>query len=89
MRIKQELIPKLKEISPHALIICLANKQDLPNRLKSSTVENILNERAYDFIATDEKFRETIANIMFETILLRIEQIEEFECPYLLKKAKK
>ena len=83
MATKRFLIPKLKKISPYAAFIVLANKQDLLNRLSVSLVETILGERTYPISAINPESRDFFNNLLNETILLRQEQMREFNCPFL------
>ena len=80
---KQKIVSKLPEINPFALIICIANKQDLKNALKFDTIENILNIRTYPLTAIDSNSYEDFMKIIWETVLLRIEQMKENNCPML------
>lgn len=83
MKSKISLLPKLNQLNPYALIICIANKQDIPNTLNYETIENILGIRTYPLTATDPKSYEEFMKIIWETVLLRIEQMKEHNCPYL------
>jgi len=78
---KHKLLPKLPELNPHALIICIANKQDSPRSLNYETVQNIIDHRTYPLIAIDSKSYEQFMKIIWETILLRIEQMQKHNCP--------
>ena len=77
------LVPKLRELNAFALKICIANKQDSPKALNHETVGNILDIRTYPLIATDSKSYEQFMKIIWETILIRIEQMREHSCPYI------
>ncbi|MHA1378568.1 MAG: ADP-ribosylation factor-like protein [Candidatus Helarchaeota archaeon] len=80
MNTKHKLLPKLRKINPNSLIICIANKQDNPNTLNFETVQNILNVRTYPLTAIDSKSYDLFMNIIWETIILRIEQMKEHQC---------
>ena len=80
---KQILIPKLKKLSPYAAIIVIANMQDLPGILSPDLVEKIIGERTYPLSALDLESNEFFSKLLNEIILLRRDQMQEFECPFL------
>ncbi|MHA1785684.1 MAG: hypothetical protein ACTSVY_03380 [Candidatus Helarchaeota archaeon] len=80
MHIKESLNKDLKQINPSSLQICIANKQDNQHVMRGEAIENLTNLRTYELIATDPKCKERLINILFETILLRIEQMKENHC---------
>ena len=80
---KQKLLPKLKKLSPYAAVIVIANKQDLPKRLSAQLIENILGERTYPLTAIDHESNDFFMNLINEIILLRREQMQEYNCPFL------
>ncbi len=83
--IKNVFIPLLKRINPDTLQICIANMQDKEHVMSGESIENLTNLRTYEFIAINSDFKERIMNILFETILIRIDQMKENDC-YLFDK---
>ena len=80
---KQKILPKLKKASPFAAIIVIANKQDQPNRLSADLIEKILGERTYPLSATNPESKEFFLKLINEVILLRQEQMQEYNCIFL------
>lgn len=52
----------------NALIICIANKQDLDNRLTTQFVQKILGYPTYGMVSIDKEFRSKILEIIKEAI---------------------
>lgn len=80
---KQMIIPKLKKLSPYAAIIIIANKQDESGRLSPDLIEKIIGERTYPLSAINRVSKDLFNKLLNEIILLRREQIQEYECPFL------
>ncbi len=80
---KQQILPKLKKLSPHAAIIIIANKQDQSGRLSPDLVQTILGERTYPLSALNPENKHFFKKLLNEIILLRIEQLKEYKCPFL------
>jgi len=83
MKIKTQILPKLKRLSPFAAIIVLANKQDLPNRLSPQLIEKILGVRTYPISAIKSDSIDFFKKLLNEIILLRLEQMREYNCPFI------
>lgn len=79
----QLLIPKLQKLSPYAAIIIIANKQDLPQHLSTEIIERIFGKRTYPLTALSQEAEENFLKILNEIILLRREQMQEYNCPFL------
>jgi len=79
---KNQIIPKLK-VSPFAAKIVIANKSDLPNRLSPDLIEKIFGERTYPLSALNPDSAEFFIKMLNEVILLRQEQMQEYNCPFL------
>ncbi|MHA1143498.1 MAG: Rab family GTPase [Candidatus Helarchaeota archaeon] len=85
LKTKMSLLKPLHEICPSALKICIANKQDLKGALEGEAIQNLLKIRVYEFSAIDPKCKDLFNRIIFETIIIRIEQLKEHGCLYLEK----
>lgn len=81
----KHFLPKLKKVAPYAAFIVIANKQDLPNRLSTGLIEKILGARTYPLSAINPESKDFFNNLLNEIILLRQEQLLEFNCPFLQK----
>jgi len=81
--IKHLLLPKLKRVAPYAAFLTIANKQDLPNRLSTDLIEKILCTHTYPLCAIAPESKDFFINLLNEIILLRQEQLQEFNCPFL------
>ena len=82
---KHFLLPKLKRVAPYAAFIVVANKQDLPGRLSTDLIEKILGSRTYPLCATNPESNDFFNKLLNEIILLRQDQLQEFNCPFLQK----
>lgn len=80
---KSHLLKPLNATCPSALFICLANKQDKEGAMDPDSIRNLLKLRVYGFTAIKPKCRDLFNNIIFETVLIRIEQLKEHDCPHL------
>jgi signal recognition particle receptor subunit beta len=58
----------VKTIEPKAIIIGIANKQDLPNRLSPQEIESILGVKSYGLVAIDTSYREKIIDVVAKGI---------------------
>ncbi len=83
MTIKTKILPKLKRLSPYAAIIVIANKQDLPERLSAPLIERILGAQTYPLSVPTAESQEFLNQLLNDVILLRIEQMREFNCPFV------
>jgi hypothetical protein len=82
---KHSLLPKLKKVAPYAAFLVIANKQDLPSRLSIDLIEKILDARTYPLCAINPESKDFFNKLLNEVILLRQEQLQEFNCPFLQK----
>jgi hypothetical protein len=80
---KNQILPKLKKVSPFAAKIVTANKSDQPNRLSADLIETILGERTYPLSALNPDSTDFFNKLLNEIILLRQEQMQEYNCPFL------
>jgi small GTP-binding protein len=64
----KNLINLVKTIEPKAVIIGIANKQDLPNRLSPQEIESILGVKSYGLVAIDTAYREKITDVVAKGI---------------------
>ena len=80
LAIKNTIIENLKRINPSSLQVCIANKQDNQHILTGEAIEKITGLRTYELIATNQKFEERLMKIIYETVLLRIDQMKENHC---------
>jgi small GTP-binding protein len=64
----KNLINLVKTIEPKAVIIGIANKQDLPNRLSPQEIESILGVKSYGLVAIDTSYREKIIDVVAKGI---------------------
>ncbi len=87
MATKDKILPKIKKASPYAAIIIIANKQDLPNRLSTALIEKIIGENTYPFSAINSDAKDNFIKLLNEIILLRLEQKQEYYCPFLKEKS--
>ncbi|NHI91157.1 MAG: hypothetical protein EAX96_01555 [Candidatus Lokiarchaeota archaeon] len=78
--IKNNIIGQLKRINPSSLLICIANKQDNKNIMDGESIENLIGLRTYELIGTNPKCKERLTKILYETLLLRIEQMKDNHC---------
>jgi small GTP-binding protein len=62
------LLDLCRRVEPNAEIICIANKQDLPSRLKPEEIEAQLGVRTYGCVAIDPAYREAIMNIIVQSV---------------------
>jgi small GTP-binding protein len=62
------LLDLCRRVEPNAEIICIANKQDLPSRLKPEEIEKQLGVKTYGCIAIDPAYREAIMNIIVQSV---------------------
>lgn len=64
----KNLINLVKTIEPKAVIIGIANKQDMPNRLSPPEIESILGVKSYGLVAIDTSYREKITDVVAKGI---------------------
>ncbi|MHA1380150.1 MAG: ADP-ribosylation factor-like protein [Candidatus Helarchaeota archaeon] len=64
-------IELIRKEEPHARIAIVANKQDLPDAMSAEEIENYLNYKTYPMIAIDPDNRETMLNIIADTVRVR------------------
>jgi small GTP-binding protein len=64
----KNLINLVKTIEPKAVLIGIANKQDLPNRLSPQEIESILGVKSYGLVAIDTAYREKITDVVAKGI---------------------
>lgn len=64
----KNLINLVKTIEPKAVLIGIANKQDLPNRLSPQEIESILGVKSYGLVAIDTSYREKITDVVAKGI---------------------
>jgi len=64
----KNLINLVKTIEPKAVIVGIANKQDLPNRLSPQEIESILGVKSYGLVAIDTSYREKITDVVAKGI---------------------
>ena len=83
MAIKSNILPKLKRLSPYAAIMVIANKQDQPDRISAQLIQKILDTRAYPVSALKPDSEEFFNKLLNEVIILRQEQMREYNCPFL------
>lgn len=62
------LLDLCRRVEPNAEIICIANKQDLPSRLKPEEIEKQLGVKTYGCVATDTAYREAVMGIIVESV---------------------
>ncbi|WXG46430.1 MAG: GTP-binding protein [Candidatus Atabeyarchaeum deiterrae] len=62
------LLDLCRRVEPSAEIICIANKQDLPGRLKPEEIHRQLGVRTYGCVAVDTAYREAIMNIIVDIV---------------------
>jgi small GTP-binding protein len=62
------LLDLCRRVEPKAEIICIANKQDLPSRLKPEEIEGQLGVKTYGCVATDPAYREAVMNIILQSV---------------------
>ncbi len=60
----KNLLNLVKTIEPKAIIIGIANKQDMPNRLSPQEIESILGVKSYGLVAIDTSYREKITDVV-------------------------
>lgn len=64
-------IELIRKEEPHAKIAIVANKQDLPEAMSGDEIENYLGYKTYPMIAIDPDNRETMLNIIADTVRVR------------------
>jgi small GTP-binding protein len=62
------LLDLCRRVEPNAEIICIANKQDLPSRLKPEEIQKQLGVKTYGCVAIDPNYREGVMNIIVESV---------------------
>ena len=62
------LLDLCHRVEPSAEIICIANKQDLPSRLKPEEIEKQLGVKTYGCVAVDPAYREAIMSIIVQSV---------------------
>jgi len=58
----------IKDETPNARVALIGNKQDLPNALPVTEIENILGTKAYKMVAIDPNNREKMINIIADIL---------------------
>ncbi|MHA1383007.1 MAG: ADP-ribosylation factor-like protein [Candidatus Helarchaeota archaeon] len=77
-------IELIKKEEPHARIAIVANKQDLPESMSPEEIENYLGYKTYPMIAIDPDNRESMLNIIAETVKVK-SLIQPFIKPLLAR----
>jgi len=62
------LLDLCRRVEPGAEIICVANKQDLPGRLRPEEIERQLGVKTYGCVAIDPAFRDAVMNMIVDTV---------------------
>jgi small GTP-binding protein len=62
------LLDLCRRVEPNAEIICVANKQDLPSRLKPEEIQKQLGVKTYGCVAIDPAYREAIMGIIVQSV---------------------
>jgi small GTP-binding protein len=62
------LLDLCRRVEPNAEIICIANKQDLPSRLKPDEIEKQLGVKTYGCVAIDPAYREGVMGIIVQSV---------------------
>jgi small GTP-binding protein len=62
------LLDLCRRVEPNAEIICIANKQDLPGRLKPEEIERQLGVKTYGCVAIDPAYREGVMGIIVQSV---------------------
>jgi small GTP-binding protein len=62
------LLDLCRRVEPNAEIICIANKQDLPSRLKPEEIERQLGVKTYGCVAMDPAYREGVMGIIVQSV---------------------
>ncbi len=62
------LLDLCRRVEPNAEIICIANKQDLPSRLKPDEIERQLGVKTYGCVAIDPAYREGVMGIIVQSV---------------------
>lgn len=62
------LLDLCRRVEPNANIICIANKQDLPSRLKPEEIQKQLGVKTYGCVAIDPAYREGVMGIIVQSV---------------------
>jgi small GTP-binding protein len=62
------LLDLCRRVEPNAEIICVANKQDLPSRLKPEEIQKQLGVKTYGCVAIDPAYREGVMSIIVQSV---------------------
>jgi small GTP-binding protein len=62
------LLDLCRRVEPNAQIICIANKQDLPSRLKPEEIQKQLGVKTYGCVAIDPAYREGVMSIIVQSV---------------------
>jgi small GTP-binding protein len=62
------LLDLCRRVEPNAEIICVANKQDLPSRLKPEEIQKQLGVKTYGCVAMDPAYREGVMSIIVQSV---------------------
>jgi small GTP-binding protein len=62
------LLDLCRRVEPNANIICIANKQDLPSRLKPEEIQKQLGVKTYGCVAIDPAYREGVMGIIVQAV---------------------
>jgi small GTP-binding protein len=62
------LLDLCRRVEPNSEIICIANKQDLPSRLKPEEIQRQLGVKTYGCVAIDPAYREGVMNIIVQSV---------------------
>lgn len=62
------LLDLCRRVEPNAEIICIANKQDLPGRLKPEEIQKQLGIKTYGCIAIDPNSKDVIMSMLVDTM---------------------
>ncbi|WXG43808.1 MAG: GTP-binding protein [Promethearchaeati archaeon SRVP18_Atabeyarchaeia-1] len=62
------LLDLCHRVEPKAQIICIANKQDLPGRLKPEEIERQLGVKTFGCVAIDPVYRDSVMNVIVQSV---------------------
>jgi len=67
-RLQKEILPYLMKITPYSRFVLIANKQDLPDRLPASAIEELTGFPSYPMIAINPDAKERFVGILASMI---------------------
>jgi small GTP-binding protein len=62
------LLDLCRRVEPNAEIICIANKQDLPSRLRPEEIQKQLGVNTYGCVAIDPGYREGVMSLIVQSV---------------------